>query len=91
MMLSMAGGGLFMLAILWRYIQSRRRLDSWHVRYGQETNSTANSTKPQQPKQQGIYDRWLLIRFTIGFVFLGLVCLMRASPLLPADARCQDI
>jgi hypothetical protein len=56
-------------------------LVSWKVPYGQRSGGTNDNSAarlqpslpqmPQQPKKS-IYDRWLLLRFTIGFIALGL-------------------
>jgi hypothetical protein len=74
-MLSMAVGVILVLSILFRYVNSRRRFLNWSSgTYGTSSAgaSTANSSmrKPQPSRQRGVYDRWLLVRFTIAFVFL---------------------
>ncbi|KAI0484655.1 hypothetical protein GGR56DRAFT_35051 [Xylariaceae sp. FL0804] len=73
LIISLAGGCCFVLAILGKYVQSRRQFKSWSVDYGKRggLESGQNSNGPPQPKSQGIYDRWLLVRFTLGFILLG--------------------
>jgi hypothetical protein len=74
-------GAILLLAILCKYINARIALVTWNVPYGQRSGGTNDNSAarlqpqgrhmPQQPKKS-IYDRWLLLRFTIGFVALGL-------------------
>ncbi|KAF3019728.1 hypothetical protein E8E14_009163 [Neopestalotiopsis sp. 37M] len=75
LMISLAFGVVLMLGILTRYLQSRRQLVSWNVQYGK--SSSNNSSLPgqfaaKQHNSGGIYDRWLLTRFTIAFVVLAI-------------------
>ncbi|KAK3312393.1 hypothetical protein B0H66DRAFT_449014, partial [Apodospora peruviana] len=72
-------GCILMLAILVKYIRSRSALLSWNVPYGQ--SSTAGTHEPPTPhslsgptrlRRKNIYDNWLVVRFTIAFVALGL-------------------
>ncbi|KAK8102733.1 hypothetical protein PG984_015879 [Apiospora sp. TS-2023a] len=83
LMISLAGGCGSMLAILIRYVQSRRQLLSWDVQYGAVSGSGAMSgsfgfsasTSQGQGQgrrggSRGIYDRWLMTRFSIAFVIL---------------------
>lgn len=81
-MLSLAGGIGLMIAILARYIQSRRQLVSWGVEYGNRSASkgsgqarNSNSLAPP-PQHHGVYDPWLMTRFTIAFVVMGYVILL---------------
>ena len=71
------------MAILIRYVQSRRRLQSFNVTYGQ-SSSSENENKPVDVSRRasqsasnnrngGIYDRWLMTRFTIAFLVTGYV------------------
>ncbi|KAH9885958.1 hypothetical protein F4778DRAFT_493267 [Xylariomycetidae sp. FL2044] len=74
--MSLPLGCIILLVILLKYIHTKRQLLSWHVRY-------PNRREPDEPEQgricgpegleqyQGIYDRWLVLRFTIAFVVLG--------------------
>jgi len=69
-------GAVVLLAILGKYIHARIALVTWRVPYGQTSGGTGDGSSArlqngQQPKKS-IYDKWLLLRFTIGFVALGL-------------------
>ncbi|KAK8106107.1 hypothetical protein PG999_009466, partial [Apiospora kogelbergensis] len=77
--LSCFGGCVFLIMILSRYIHTRRMLKTWSHGYGKKssTNGTTSngphsSSGGHKPRSQGIYDRWLLIRFTIAFIFLAI-------------------
>ncbi|KAI1410994.1 hypothetical protein F5Y13DRAFT_201747 [Hypoxylon sp. FL1857] len=74
-MISLTLGSILLIAILIKYIYTRHRLVSWNARY--------LFSRPQQPGgeiinvldrgdgRQSIYDRWLVLRFSIGFVVLA--------------------
>ncbi|KAK8024171.1 hypothetical protein PG993_012237 [Apiospora rasikravindrae] len=76
LMISLAGGCCFMLAIVVRYIRSRRQLLGWNVQYGEASGSgfSASNSQSQGQKRRGAsrgtYDRWLMTRFSIAFVIL---------------------
>ncbi|KAK8033324.1 hypothetical protein PG991_002722, partial [Apiospora marii] len=77
--LSCAGGCVLLIMILVRYVHTRRMLLSWSHGYGKKSSSTGTTSNGHQPSSggarpplQSIYDRWLLIRFTIAFVFLAI-------------------
>ncbi|KAK8080604.1 hypothetical protein PG997_008422 [Apiospora hydei] len=77
--LSCFGGCILLIMILIRYIQTRRQLKTWSHGYGKKSTSTETTSNGphisgggSKPQSQGIYDRWLLIRFTIAFVFLAI-------------------
>ena len=91
MIFCFAGGAILLIAILGKYIHARLSLVvSWKVRYGQQSEGETNNTGTQSsapalarrpsiatPRQQkSIYDRWLLLRFTIAFIALGYVTLI---------------
>ncbi|KAI0012794.1 hypothetical protein F4779DRAFT_566871 [Xylariaceae sp. FL0662B] len=78
---SLSLGGILLLAILGKYIHTRRKLLSWHVNYGNDASTsrrterldsfaTATTSEDKQAKGS-IYDRWLLVRFSIAFVVIG--------------------
>ncbi|KAI1842749.1 hypothetical protein JX266_011070 [Neoarthrinium moseri] len=79
MLLSLTLGAILLLAILGRYIHTRRQFLSWNVPYGHSTG-TGTGVGSQYPSRSGattrrprsIYDRWLMIRFSITFVMLGI-------------------
>ncbi|KAK4647238.1 uncharacterized protein QC761_123630 [Podospora bellae-mahoneyi] len=76
-------GSLILLSILGKYIHSRVMVLSWDVRYGRSTNTgggtsdgtnptSSSQPKPPLPKRKNIYDRWLVLRFTVAFIALSL-------------------
>ncbi|KAL2136759.1 hypothetical protein VTI74DRAFT_1800 [Chaetomium olivicolor] len=67
-----AAGSLILLAILVRYIHSRITLASWNVRYGQSGSGTRSGASGVRPPKQTIYDKWLVLRFSVAFVALSL-------------------
>ncbi|KAI1639134.1 hypothetical protein F4809DRAFT_648771 [Biscogniauxia mediterranea] len=73
---SLTLGSMFLAVILVKYIYTRRRFLPWNVRCpcsrGSEGlgHSTICSIS-QSHHCSNIYDRWLIIRFTIAFVLLG--------------------
>lgn len=72
-MISLALGAILMLGILVRYIQSRRQLVTWSVKYGvlSSNGSTIPNHLGHSPQiSNSIYDRWLMTRFTIAFIVL---------------------
>ncbi|KAL2266933.1 hypothetical protein VTJ83DRAFT_4210 [Remersonia thermophila] len=84
MILCFGGGALILFAILVRYVHSRITLATWNVRYGQSTPSASGGTYGSQSasgtsrrraprvRKPSIYDRWLLLRFTIAFISLSI-------------------
>lgn len=49
---------------------------SWNVRYGQGSSTEASASRAStlhHPTRQNIYDKWLVVRFTIAFIALGCV------------------
>lgn len=65
-----------LLVILGRYIYTRRLFVAWGVQYD-ETALEFNTSPAEGPPvillqpQRSIYDRWFLVRFTVGFIALG--------------------
>lgn len=84
-----AAGSLILFAILARYLHSRITLSSWTVRYGRSrttaTGGTASGTGTgtgagaRRPPRGTIYDKWLVLRFTVAFVALRCVALHSAT------------
>ncbi|KAI1877073.1 uncharacterized protein JN550_001145 [Neoarthrinium moseri] len=75
--ISCGGGAIFLLMILAKYVHSRRQFNTWTAAYGissltTETDTKRSSFSPILPRPKGIYDKWLVIRFTIAFVALGI-------------------
>lgn len=72
----LSGSGVLLVVILIKYVYTRRNLLSWNVRYGQRSNSTKSSDTLVFDSSNGrrrgsIYDRWLVVRFSIAFVALA--------------------
>ncbi|KAI0017098.1 hypothetical protein F4780DRAFT_624656 [Xylariomycetidae sp. FL0641] len=78
---SLGFGALLMLAILFRYVQSRRKLFRFDPLRGQSTDPESNlsgsgartlksSNGTARTRTKGIYDKWLMTRFSVGFVLL---------------------
>src|SRR5687768_17038111 len=91
-MWSVGIGCVTIIAILFRYIQSRMRLQKFNVTYANSQSlGTQNDTAGDTPaslnrkpviSKKNIYDRWLVTRFTIAFFILRWVN-DRRLPLLP--------
>ncbi|KAI1636130.1 hypothetical protein F4809DRAFT_408741 [Biscogniauxia mediterranea] len=77
LIISLGCGSLLVLTILFRYIQTRRKLAPFFP-------SSLQSSHPGSSKSRnriswggavlgshGVYDRWLMTRFTLSFVLLG--------------------
>ncbi|KAI1340038.1 hypothetical protein F5Y15DRAFT_381222 [Xylariaceae sp. FL0016] len=82
LVVSLSLGILLLLAILSRYIYTRRRLLVWDVQYPCERSLNSQEAEEEADREtirtlerneirKTIYDRWLIIRFTIAFVLLG--------------------
>ncbi|KAI5921800.1 hypothetical protein F4810DRAFT_721961 [Camillea tinctor] len=69
LMISLAFGSLCMVAIFVRYVYTRGRV----VQQSRTEDSSTNATTQggSTLKFKGIYDRWLLTRFTIAFIVLS--------------------
>ncbi|KAM0816801.1 putative Glycoside hydrolase [Seiridium cardinale] len=86
--LAMGIGSILMLVILGRYIYSRRKLLSFDAGQGASTdpesqnssNAGSRYSRFMKPRhRKAIYDRWLMTRFSIAFVFL---CIFQATATL---------
>ncbi|KAI1075264.1 hypothetical protein F5B20DRAFT_560638 [Whalleya microplaca] len=74
---SLSLGGILLIAILVKYIRTRRKLLTWNVNYG----SAATSQRTERPdslattledkRPRNIYDKWLVMRFSIAFIVIG--------------------
>ncbi|KAK3390309.1 hypothetical protein B0H63DRAFT_110867 [Podospora didyma] len=78
MIASFAVGGVLLLGILGKYVHARVALQSWNVQYGQASIGTSSNGlsgtgngNAAPPRRKTIYDKWLIIRFTIAFVALS--------------------
>ncbi|KAH8649080.1 hypothetical protein BX600DRAFT_109995 [Xylariales sp. PMI_506] len=68
-------GSILMLTILGRYIHSRRRLLRFDPGRGVSTDPESQTGSDRMSKitprrRKGVYDRWLMTRFSTAFVFL---------------------
>ncbi|KAI0834296.1 hypothetical protein F5Y06DRAFT_175002 [Hypoxylon sp. FL0890] len=74
-MISLTIGSILLIAILTKYIYTRHRLVSWNTRYlfsrPQEAGGEIINVLDRGDGRQSIYDRWLVLRFSIGFVVLA--------------------
>lgn len=71
-----------MIAVTIRYVQSRQKFTQWSPpkfnststsEGGTMTSGTHHSNAPttNTTARKGLYDRWLLVRFTIAFILLA--------------------
>ncbi|KAF2971409.1 hypothetical protein GQX73_g2145 [Xylaria multiplex] len=69
---SLTLGSITLITILVKYIQTRRRLHRWTVRYPLSTDLNDNSGESGQDSDSvhSIYDGWLVVRFTIALLFI---------------------
>lgn len=76
---AVAGGALGLLMILIKYIITRRELKCWEVATRVNGHTTWRSFRlsddtpaERMPAQHamGIYDNWLLVRFSVAFFFM---------------------
>ncbi|KAI1480704.1 hypothetical protein F4774DRAFT_424662 [Daldinia eschscholtzii] len=75
-MVSLSIGSILLIAILVKYIYTRHQLISWNARYlfsrrSQEVGGEILNVLDRGDGRQSIYDRWLVLRFSIAFVVLG--------------------
>ncbi|POS79638.1 hypothetical protein DHEL01_v201975 [Diaporthe helianthi] len=95
--LSLVGACIFLLMILFKYVQTRHQLRSWGgIQYGKGGASTgtsgmrsfrsrANSNKSRSPN--GSFDNWLVIRLSIAFVMLCVFEYTNIGPRLSAKGH----
>lgn len=82
-MLSLAIGSGLMIAVTIRYVQSRQKFTQWSppkfnsATSGSEAGTSYAGTTSSRPindtGKTGLYDRWLMVRFTIAFIVLASV------------------
>lgn len=91
-MISLAVGSGLMIAVTVRYVQSRQKFTQWSPpkfnsatsgsEAGTNYSGTHNSSRPiNNTGRNGMYDRWLMVRFTIAFILLASVHRHRFSRL----------
>jgi hypothetical protein len=71
---SLTVGGVLLFVILARYIYTRRQLLVFRVGYGKNTtvSQRTGTHTPLETPRRSIYDRWLMLRFSVAFVMLGI-------------------
>ncbi|CAN8097649.1 unnamed protein product [Discula destructiva] len=91
-LISLFGSCIFLLMILFKYLQTRRRLHTWlTLEYGQNskaasatTASTGMGSKRSRahsgPRPSATFDNWLVIRLTIAFMALCVFAWTNLSP-----------
>lgn len=79
-MISLAIGSALMIAVLIRYVRTRQKFTQWSPpnwnsgttsQGGTEPTDSQNSSHRNLSGSRGLYDRWLMVRFTIAFVSLA--------------------
>ena len=80
LMISLAIGSGLMVAVLIRYVKTRQKFTQWSPpKFNSTTTSeggtTTTSTQNNTMGRKGLYDRWLMVSFTIAFVILAYVLL----------------
>ncbi|KAI1152943.1 hypothetical protein F4825DRAFT_475347 [Nemania diffusa] len=65
-------GGILLVAILAKYIQTRRKLHRWTIRYPLPGTSTEEGAGEELDlnSEDSIYDSWLIVRFVISLLFI---------------------
>ncbi|KAI0181673.1 hypothetical protein GGR52DRAFT_584061 [Hypoxylon sp. FL1284] len=77
MMISLTFGTVLLMAILGKYIWTRHQLLSWNARYlfsrreHEVDGEIINVLDRGDGTRRATYDRWLVLRFSIGFVVLA--------------------
>ncbi|ORY56101.1 uncharacterized protein BCR38DRAFT_304062, partial [Pseudomassariella vexata] len=75
MMATMLFGSIILLVILGKYVHTRRQLLSWDVYGASATSQTtavgSRHTSRSRYRKKSIYDRWLIVRFTVAFAVLA--------------------
>lgn len=81
LMISLAIGSGLMIAVLVRYVRTRQKFTQWSPpnwnsgstsQGGTEPNGSQDSSHHNLSGRRGLYDRWLMVRFTIAFVSLAI-------------------
>ncbi|KAG6364239.1 hypothetical protein INS49_005838 [Diaporthe citri] len=96
-LLSLVGACIFLLMILFKYMQTRRLLKTWDgVQYGKGGTSTATSgmrslrsraNSNRNRPTNGSFDNWLVIRLSIAFVMLCVFEYTNVGPRLTAKGH----
>ncbi|RYC62035.1 hypothetical protein CHU98_g4179 [Xylaria longipes] len=68
---SLSLGSVLVVVILAKYIQTRRKLHRWTVRYPLPRDGNDNGEDGQElDSEESIYDGWLIVRFAIALTFI---------------------
>lgn len=79
-MISLAIGSGLMIAVLIRYVRTRQKFTQWSPpdwnsgstsQGGTVATGSQDSSHRNLSGRRGLYDRWLMVRFTIAFVSLA--------------------
>ncbi|KAL2288629.1 hypothetical protein FJTKL_03325 [Diaporthe vaccinii] len=81
LMISLAIGSGLMIAVLIRYVRTRQKFTQWSPpdwnsgstsQGGTAATGSQDSSHRKLSGRRGLYDRWLMVRFTIAFVSLAI-------------------
>ncbi|KAL1860245.1 hypothetical protein Daus18300_009299 [Diaporthe australafricana] len=81
LMISLAIGSGLMIAVLIRYVRTRQKFTQWSPpnwnsgttsQGGTVATGSQDSSHRNLSGRRGLYDRWLMVRFTIAFVSLAI-------------------
>ncbi|KAI1754667.1 hypothetical protein F4782DRAFT_454505 [Xylaria castorea] len=67
---SLSLGSILVVVILAKYIQTRRKLHRWTVRFPLPRDANDNGEDGQDLESESIYDGWLIVRFAIALLFI---------------------
>lgn len=68
---SLSLGSILVVVILVKYIQTRRKLHRWTVRFPLPRDANDNGEDGQDTdSEDSIYDGWLIVRFAIALLFI---------------------
>lgn len=98
-MISLAIGSGLMIAVLIRYVRTRQKFTQWSPpnwnsgstsQGGTEPTGSQDSSHRNLSGRRGLYDRWLMVRFTIAFVSLAYDYTPCPRPLLSPYHGCNS-
>ncbi|KAK5632472.1 hypothetical protein RRF57_008186 [Xylaria bambusicola] len=74
--ISLTVGSILIAVIMFKYIQTRRKLHRWTIRYpiprnlNEAEGENGQNSDLESDSENRIYDGWLIVRFTIAFIFI---------------------
>ncbi|KAM0321701.1 hypothetical protein ACHAQA_009940 [Verticillium albo-atrum] len=71
---SITGSIITLMIILFKYIHVRRNVLSWNVNYGKRSEGSVDNatiSSVVRPRRQSIYDKWLVLRFSIAAITMS--------------------